>query len=102
MKSKDRVRLYLQILFFGSIVFTVIALYVLNKQKSKDGASRFFPDMNNQQRVDYYPNGQIRAVGNTAGFNKDGKWLYYLENGKLQLIEVYQNGQLISSEKQVK
>jgi uncharacterized protein YuzE len=99
MNTQDRVRRNLQILFFGSIVFTIVGLYILNKQKAQDGVSRFFPELSVKDRIDYYPNGKIRAAGKTIGFDKDGTWVYYNENGKVVVVEVYQKGKLITTEK---
>jgi hypothetical protein len=99
MNSNDRARKYLQIFFFVSIVAAIAYLYVLQKAKSGDGVSRFFPGISVQQRKDFYPDGSIRAIGMIKGFEKNGQWIYYNPKGEVELVEVYDNGKLISSEK---
>ena len=48
-----------------------------------------------------YPNGQIESEGKTEWDNnktehvKIGKWTYYKENGSIDRIEEYVNGELI-------
>lgn len=100
MSDKETTRIYLQYFFFISIVVTIITLYVLQKEKSQGGGSRFFPQLNSKQkRTDYYPDGKIRATGTIYGFEKDGRWTYYDTTGNVVLIEVYEKGKLVSSEK---
>jgi len=99
MSSNDRVRKYLQVFFFISVIAAIVYIYVLQKEKSGDNVSHFFPGMSVNQRKDYYPDGSLRAVGMTKGFEKNGQWIYYSPKGEVELIEVYENGKLISSEK---
>ena len=101
MRANKRIRLYMQILFVLTVIITITLIYVNSRNKVKDGnVSRFFPQINNmQERVDKYPNGKIRAVGNIKGYGKEGRWVYYDSNGNIELIETYENGVLINSEK---
>jgi antitoxin component YwqK of YwqJK toxin-antitoxin module len=91
----------MQILFVITIITTITLIYINSKNKAKDGnVSHFFPQLNGlQERVDKYPNGKIIAIGNVKGYNKEGKWAYYNQAGKLEFIEIYENGILVSTEK---
>ena len=99
MHSNQRLRKYLQIFFFVTVVGAIAYIYFLQKQEAGDGVSRFFPGSSVQQRKDFYPDGRLRAVGMTKGFEKDGKWVYFNTKGEVELIETYQNGKLTDSEK---
>jgi antitoxin component YwqK of YwqJK toxin-antitoxin module len=100
MTSNDRIRKYLQVFFFVSIVVMIGYIYFLQSNKSGDGLNNMVPGSGAQQRKDFYPNGTLRAIGMTSGYEKDGKWIYYNQNGEVELIETYQNGKVISAEKQ--
>ncbi len=91
----------MQILFVFTVIITITLIYINSGNKAKDGnVSRFFPQINNmQERVDKYPNGKIRAVGNIKGYGKEGRWVYYDINGNIELIETYENGALVNTEK---
>lgn len=101
MRGNNRIRFYMQILFVITIITTITLIYINSKNKAKDGnVSHFFPQLNGlQERVDKYPNGKIRAIGNLKGYNKEGRWIYYTPTGKIEFIETYENGVLVSTEK---
>lgn len=101
MRGNNKVRLYMQILFAITVVLTISLVYYNSKHKSKNGnVSSFFPQLNNmQERIDKYPNGKIRARGNIKNNQKEGTWLYYDLNGKVELVETYEGGVLISAQK---
>jgi antitoxin component YwqK of YwqJK toxin-antitoxin module len=99
MIKKETARKYLQYFFFLSIALIFLGLYLLQKEKTQQGNNYIFPGFNTSQwRTDYYPDGKVRATGNTIGFEKDGKWIYYDTSGKVQFIEYYEKGRLIKTE----
>jgi hypothetical protein len=99
MNANDRIRKYLQIFFFVTVVLCVGYLYFLQQNKTSDHLNRLMPGGGMQLRKDYYPNGSLRAVGSINGFEKQGKWTYFNQKGEIELVETYENGRLISSEK---
>ncbi len=101
MRGNNRIRLYMQILFGVTVVLTVFLVYYNSKHKSKNGnVSSFFPQLNSlQERIDKYPNGKIRARGNTRNNIKEGTWLYFDIHGNVELVETYENGVLINTQK---
>lgn len=101
MRGNNRIRFYMQILFAVTVVLTMFLVYYNSKYKSKSGnVSSFFPQLNGlQERIDKYPNGKIRARGNTRNNLKEGTWLYFDMNGNVELVEIYENGVLVKTQK---
>lgn len=43
----------------------------------------------------FYCNGVLNYVGNIVNFKKEGEWIFYDLNGKLEKVELYENDKLI-------
>ena len=48
----------------------------------------------NGDYIFYYENGQVGKKGNTILGKENGTWTHYTENGKIELIENYENGEI--------
>lgn len=104
MKNKDFIRLLMQSIFVFSILLSLFLVY--RQKKIKDNPSSVSIQIKQMQglgkRIDYYPNGQIKAKGMQNQFQKDGLWTYYDTLGNPLLYEKYKMGELIHSESSVK
>ncbi len=46
--------------------------------------------------IEYYENGKVKSKGKYLNFpRRTGKWKFYTEKGKLEKVEMYENGELI-------
>jgi antitoxin component YwqK of YwqJK toxin-antitoxin module len=94
--TKDRLTKNLQILFFVTIILTIIALYY-QQQTHKESGSRLWPGNKITPKTEYYPNGKIRAAGTMKGYLKHGKWSWFDNRGQVIRVEYYRDGNLEES-----
>ncbi|WP_075589879.1 toxin-antitoxin system YwqK family antitoxin [Labilibacter marinus] len=51
-------------------------------------------------KIDSYPNGQKKAVGDIKDGKRDGDWTWYYSNGKIAKTQTYYKGQLHAEERE--
>ncbi|NLP59425.1 toxin-antitoxin system YwqK family antitoxin [Lutibacter sp. B1] len=104
--------------------FTHLITINFDKQQNKTRETRFpLDNLTYKSITAYHENGNIRLIANydnglvtdnftkfhengkisesgyySGGLKKDGIWTYFDENGKLTKTEIYENGELISTE----
>ena len=94
--NNDRLRKFM-IVF--AIVFGVVALlgtYVRNAYVQKNGPKQSFFGNGGDWKVETYDDGKVKSQGAMInGYQKDGDWTYYRQDGSIEAVETYKDGRLI-------
>ena len=78
-----------------SVIFFSVLIYI-KPPISRTGYTKDMPT----PVTEYYSSGEIRATGMKVNNKKEGPWVYYDLNGKIENEVLFKQGELIDAEEE--